>query len=562
MRLRLPDGVPFRGFMRLPAPLLAVSLPVLILGALALASTRPGSLDDAFVLLAHIRALSLGHGFVLGPGGAPVEAFTSTADFLIKAPLLGGAGDPVRALWLVTGGLYAVSILVVVGAGFLLLTDRGWLRPGMVGLFAVASAALALSPGLAEGTSYLLEAPILAIAIAGAAVWIPGPSRGPLSDCRAVGAAWILALARPEGVPVALWLLICRARSRPSGAWRATGAWLLGILIWLAWRLATFGTWAPNAYHAKRSEGIGTELADGLGYLLDALAGAGPAGGDWLRSMAVLAALLAGLSSLLPQREDERQDASSRTRALAGAWVISLVALICSGGDGYAGLRLFFPVALWGLLAAISVLSCGDGTARRVALASLLVVAGARLAAVIPDAPSKLLAILGPPPGEESFAEMGQIASALSSALEEEALAHRHFQGARWFEPDLAIVDLTGLTDPEIARTPVEGSVRFGRWALRPGLERNAGAFLLHHALWSREPLADRPLEETLADPARVERLLGHPPPDGEESRRLIAGYRGASLPGVAGPGTWVNVLIRADLAGRFEAAGFALSPD
>lgn len=548
--------------MRLSAPLLAASLAALILGALALASTRPGSLDDAFVLLAHIRALSLGQGFVLGPDSVPVEAFTSTADLLIKAPIVGGAGDPVRALWVLTGGLYALAILALLGAGLSLLGDRGAPGHRRAALLGAAAVALSLCPGLAEGTSYLLEAPVMALAIAAAAVWIPGPSRGALSDCRAVGAGWLLALARPEGVPVALWLLVCRARSGSAGALRAGGVWLLGILAWLAWRLSVFGTWAPNAYHAKRSDGLGAEIGDGVAYLFDALAGAGPGGGDWLGSMAVLATLVAGLSSLLPMDPDGRAGGPARTRALAGAWLVSLVALILSGGDGYAGLRLFLPVALWSLLAAVSALGCGGETARRVALASLLAVGLARLAVVTPEAPSKLRAVLGPPAGEESFAEVAVIAHALSEALDGEALAHRHFQGARWFEPDLAIVDLTGLTDPAIARTPVEGSVRFGRWALRPGLDRGAGAFLLHHALWSREALADRSLGETLADPMRVERLLGHPPPDAEESQRLLASYRAASLEGVAGPDTWVNVLIRADLSGAFEAAGFSISPE
>ena len=56
--------------------------------------------------------------------------------------------------------------------------------------------------------------------------------------------------------------------------------------------------------------------------------------------------------------------------------------------------------------------------------------------------------------------------------------------------------------------------------------------------------------------------VMGHPPPDAEESQRLLASYRAASLEGVAGPDTWVNVLIRADLSGAFEAAGFSISPE
>jgi hypothetical protein len=203
------------------------------------------------------------------------------------------------------------------------------------------------------------------------------------------------------------------------------------------------------------------------------------------------------------------------------------------------------------------------GAWRAAALAALGTVAAARGAEVLPGAVPKLRAIAGAPWSEADFACGRVAARRLAEALGGETLAQRHFQQARYFAPDLAVMDLTGINNRAIAHRREPGPVRFGRNAIDTALAERVGALHLPPRIAGRLPLADRPLEQVLAHPDRAALLLGEPVPAGAVAAELLADYRSATLPGICGAGTHLNVLVRSDLAPRFRRAGFTVAdPD
>lgn len=567
-----PPDMPVRP-LHLRAPLARVAWLTLVAGVavvaalLALASARPGSQDDAFVVLVQARELLHTGRFAYGPGGEVVDGFTSLLDLLWKALFLRiFPRDPVWTLWNVSTATYvaAVVALVLFVVGEVRAAPR---RRGLV-LAAVCSAlALATAPGLAEGTSYLLETPLLALTTAWAAIAIPSAREGrptPFRDVLAVAAGWALACTRPEALPVVALLFAARVTGAQGPArWRAAAAWAGGIAAFLGWRLATFGAWAPNAYYAKRSDSLALEVRDGVRYLLDGLAGATSQAASPAAATAALATVLgAALALAAPEASPDPSVGrplarGARMFGVAAALAFALVVL--SGGDAYSGTRLLVPGFLWAALATVRLALSGPRGWRSAAVGCLAVVCVARASEVLPGAGDKWRAITGATWGEDDFACARTVARELADALDGEPLAHRHFQAAKYFAPDLAVIDLTGLTDRDIAHGSAPGPVRFGRTSLAPALDRRAGAILLPHEIVGPRPLAVRALAETLSVRERAASLLGEPLPDGALLPRLLESYRPASLPDPCGVGTWLNVLVREDLAPRFVARGFTV---
>ena len=535
----------------------AFSLLALVAGTSALATARPGSSDDAFVLLVYAREWRDRAVLAFDPTQGPLDGFTSFLDLALKTAALSlWPSDPVRTLWAFTGAAYLASLVALAWACGRFA--RGAPRTPPIA-HALAVGALALAPGLAEGSSYQLETPLLALLIAIASVALPVSPGNALREAGAVLLGLALVATRPEALPVVAALLAARGRrSRLGVGGRAFAAWLLATCgAWVAHRIA-FGAWAPNAFYAKRSSSWGLELRDGLRYVADACAGEG-AGRTSIAAALAACAGLAGpvLVALAPPGTFAQRDHERRARAAALAAGVALGAVVLSGGDGYAGLRLLAPVFLWALLALAQLALLGRGAWRRAALVLLACVLAARAVEVAPAVPLRLAAWRAAAWRTEDFACEREVARTLATALGDESLAHRHFQQARWFAPELAVVDLSGLNDREIAHTPTPGPVAFGRSSLAPALRRGAGAILLSVAPVASERLSDRPLRQTLADEARSARLVGAPAPEAPLVPELCARFRAATLPDVCGPGTYLNVLVRADLAARFRRLGF-----
>ena len=148
-------------------------------------------------------------------------------------------------------------------------------------------------------------------------------------------------------------------------------------------------------------------------------------------------------------------------------------------------------------------------------------------------------------------------------------LAQRHGQRFAWFAQTssieggaaarLVILDLTGLTDSDVAHTPVEGPVRFGRNALELALTRRVGALHLDHAPWRANSWVGLETGVALSDENLAERFLGAPHPGPQLAARLSESYICATLRDAWGPGRHINLLVRRDLEARFRAAGFEL---
>jgi hypothetical protein len=338
------------------------------LALLSFASHGAGNHDDAFILMVYVRNL-LEHGtFEWNVGEGRVDGFTSLLDLLVKSAVarLSGA-DVFQATLRSTLACSILGSWIALGIGY----RAGRTARERLGLGAAAALLIASSPANTDAAAYLLEGPLFvacALALVAAAT-APGPLSGP----RGIGlvlSGWLVVLARPEGLVLATGVLLasCWQRRRDAGA-RApatvAGVFAIGVLAYFTWRILFFGSWAPNAYHAKTSASRWNEIRDGLSYLLSY--GATPLGATGLFPLLIAPAALAF---------GPRAPASERWRAAlpAAAGLGMLAVVIGSGGDIYGGGRfLNVPISL-GLLALVLGCARATGGGRRLLVATLVAV--------------------------------------------------------------------------------------------------------------------------------------------------------------------------------------------
>lgn len=514
----------------------------------------PGSLDDVFVVLADAREW-LGRASA-SPAG-PVESSTSPLDVGVKAVLLAALPeiDPLRASgWLALGLTVALGLLVAALASAR-GRDRGD-RAAVAWVALVATGAV-LAPGVAESAAYRMEGPLLALAWTAAAWAAATRRRRALVPCLV-----LLAITRPEGLllaPVLGWIgggVDRRLAVRGAAVGAALAAGVTGV------RFALYGALVPNTYHAKTSDSRWNEVADGAAYLANVAA-------TWSGAGVVLLALAVGLAVRArprgagsPDGRDGGEDASAAARRLLVLAALYGAVVVVSGGDGYRGARLAMPVGLTVWLAAAAAGSLPSVSGRRLVAFALVLQAIGAAPRPWPGTAAALEAVgiglRSGPTGLEAFDGDARAFAAVREALGAEVFAHRHAQRFRWFEPEATILDLTGLTDAEVARRPAPGRVRFGRDAVDLALERRVGALHL-------DPLRARPAALAAADPLRalsdpaVAPSFGGPPYlEPELARRVAADYRGASF-ALPEAGGFFNLFVRADLAERFRSAGFSV---
>lgn len=526
-------------------------LGTLLLGQLALASHVPGSIDDLFILLVYARSLVEGHGFRYQPGGASVDGFTSLLDLLYKAAALRlGPADPVRAAWAASSAAYVGVLLLAVRWGWSAARRAGAALPWAV----PAALALALAPGLAEGTTYLLGTPLFALSLLaalGAAELEPGRAARELLPALA---AFCVVLARPEGLLPAAVLLALRAleaRRRSAARYVAPAAFCALLAGYLAWRLAVFGHWAPNSYYAKTSSARWNEVRDGLAYV--AAFARTPSG------FSVLVGAPLAVALALAGRWSTRAARASCARA-ACAGLAALFGVVVSGGDCYVGARFLAPVSVL-VLAALGTAACGlRGPARGAPLVVLLASLAGELSTALPRAGAKLAALRAAPLGEDDFACERALCLQLAAALPGARVAQRDLQCLPWFAPDVEVLDTSGINAPRIAHLPEAGPVRFGRDGLWLALEEE---FELLHVDFQRtrpEPWSAVPLARLLGEPAAWRRFAGRAPSSGAPADALLERYLPASVRVEAcGPDRWLNVLVRSDLAPALRRAGFTV---
>lgn len=407
----------------------AVSLVVLLAMA---APFLDHTVDDAFISYRYAENLVRGHGLVFNPGER-VEGYTNFLWVILVAPFLAAGIDAETA-----GRILGLAA----AAGTLGAVVRLAPRPaGAAEVVWVAPILLAGSPPFALWATGGLEAPLFACLVLWAvALAVRDRERAAIGWAPGIlaGAA---ALTRPEGALVALAIgAVVARRPPPGGTWRDPARyWIpLGaiVLTHLAWRLAYYGAFLPNTFHAK----VGSEPAQilrGLDYLHRFLAESGYG----------LLLPLAGL--LLPER----------SRNLLVPFAVAVVlggAVVLVGGDGLPMYRFLVPMLpLLYLLAA-------HGTAavvERLGFRPLL--RAAVLVAVLAIAGRASVPAFAGPSALYVEQDRGEVAAwkAIGRYFAEHASAEASMAvitaGAMPYFSGLEAIDMLGLNDPVIARRDV-----------------------------------------------------------------------------------------------------------
>ncbi|MCZ6508761.1 MAG: hypothetical protein O7A04_12050 [Acidobacteria bacterium] len=420
--------------------------------ALFLALFRQWNLqvDDAFISFRYAENWSGGRGLVYNPGEV-VEGFSNP---LWVALLATGklVGLPVELAATLLGLAAGLASLGLVYAGC-----RRWLGTG-------ALAALGATLSLAASVSWTfwansgLETPLFGLLVTATWLVLWGPAATSNRGSIQLGIlAAMLALTRPEGIAVAAALPFALAwlrRPPPAVVLRCVAVGWGLLLVLLAVRLWYYGAALPNPYYAKVELTL-SSMARGFEYC-------------WRWGLAEGVLLLAPLWLLAPAK-------SRRLASLLAVLAGYLVFVVWAGGDGLYRYR--FGAHVLPLMA----LALGAGLERAMAHSR----AGA-LAAV-----ALLLAALSWPwlaargdffagrslahwqRNEERWSLIGR---ALASTTPPDLTLATNVAGRLPFYSRRPNLDLLGLTDSVIARTPVTrfGSGYAGHEKANPGyvLER------------------------------------------------------------------------------------------
>jgi hypothetical protein len=359
------------------------------------------SVDDALISGRVAHHLAIGLGYRFNPDGLRVDAVTPLGWAPCLAPFAGAGAWPAITRASVGGGL-----AWVVGAAWL-----GRRCAAACGGWRLVAVALVLATCLPLGAWAVAGMETAFVMLLGVAALAPGRWG---ASCAGLAAAW-----RPELVPWALTLSFGQAIARraPLGERALAIALALGPALAVALsRQALFGQPAPLAVFAKPSD-----AEHGLRYALGAALLSGPP------------YLLVAVRSwrALPRAE----------RAIAASLAVHLVVLAGVGGDWMPFWRLAMPVFPGVLLVGSSLLAATS--ARLAAL---------RLAPVFACA-ALLHGAQGPATRAVRDERSVLIASlpALLSGARRVATLDVGWVGAAG---EHSVIDLAGVTDPEVARLP------------------------------------------------------------------------------------------------------------
>jgi hypothetical protein len=381
------------------AGLLAAALPVCLLGGF--------TVDDALIPARYAAHLAAGIGYRFNPGGPCTDGVTPLGWAHLLAPF--AHAGPLSALaaarWLGAGAFIASGGLL--GQAVARSSPRPIRFAALLLLVCSAPMGAWAAAGMETG---------VVMALATAAAVVPARARWALLGGFLAG---LLAWLRPEMIAYALVLGLGRART--AGSRRSAAAALgLAALPWVcvaALRTIVWGHPAPLGAVAKPSD-----LEHGVKYVLASLI------------------LTGGPIAVFAPRILGRLDAWVRTLVAAAVVHLAVVALV--GGDWMPLSRLVVPVLPSLVLVAAHVLGACPSRAigtTRLALAIsaelfVFVTMGPRVARVYADRIALVSAAAAPLASAEHVAavDVGWVGAATRAE----------------------IVDLAGVTDPEIAALP------------------------------------------------------------------------------------------------------------
>ncbi len=395
--------------------MLAAALAILVVSVAMFASDHWGGIyDDTLIYLRYVKNLRAGCGLRFNCDGPAVEGFTSP----LYLALLWLGSFATRQLIDLSQVLCTASLVAAIGvAGWVAVTLGGRTRAAALAALAtvlvlsldhfvllntVTGMETALGAAFASGIAYaaIARRPWLLVALVGLGL-----------------------LVRPE-IMVFVVLLPVMPELRKPRYLLAAGGIVAAIAIA---RYATFGAFAPNTYYAK-SGGTWRHAELGLAYIGDAI-------------VDFPLVLLAPLALLVK----EQRRAVVYLLAGAFAW---LAFFLRTGGDLFEYSRLWFPLVP--MLSALALVGVGALVRRyaseRLALVVVLAVAlGVGGRALVAHA-------IPPQHTNPRVVEWAAIGTWLHEHYPDATVATVPI-GAIGYYSRLPILDLVGLTEPEIARS-------------------------------------------------------------------------------------------------------------
>ncbi len=427
------------------------------------------AIDDAYISLRYARNLVSGAGLVYNPGEF-VQGYTNFLWVMIMAAVL-ALGLPAVPTLCALGGLAGAAVLVLTA-----LWSFRRVAPGLQISAGVAPVLLVSNLGLVVWSLRGLETGLFTLLIlSGGLLYL---RRGP-SASLSMPVALLFAMAaltRPEGVFAFTLtmghLMLARLRERRPLLSREDVPGLALFLVVLCgyggWAFWYYGDLLPNTFHAK----VGGPLASlprGLEYL-------------WRfgRYGTGLPLLLIPLALLKRRRLDHTR---SYAFMMTGGFVLYVASV---GGDVFPAYRFLIPILpFFYLLAADGVAAVEERWRRRLdasgngwageglirgTLALVLVVL-----ALATFRPSSAFAWREWRGGNRYTRSMRMVGNWLRENEPQGTWIAVNPAGALPFEAGLPAIDMLGLTDREIARTPVS-TLGMGRLA---GHEKGNGASVL-----------------------------------------------------------------------------------
>lgn len=404
--------------------------------------------DDAFITFRYSRFLALGRGPYFNVG-EHVEGYTNPLLMLVMSAWLALFGD--------AGVLPAAKAIGVLAGGACLiatwLLTRAWLKslptlaPHASTLAWLAAGLGATQAGFALNSTTGLETTMFA---AGLMLSVALVQLAEDAD-RWTGAGAVLGLlvwTRPEGTAVSGLVLVARLAlgglRRPSARRRwlldaglAAGA-LAALLLWRF--LAYDGQLVPNTYYAKL--GGMTGHATALAYVMRLVG----------RHLAWVGWLPVPLAFVLAPRELRRAMTPAAVLATFG-----VVAIFLTGPDWMPGQRLLVPyLPLWAALSTLGVLLAatrlGSRPARTGTWAMLVLIVGLLVWQQPARASYRSDLVTRARGFREGHTALADWLNGRARSGETVALMDIGIVGFRCI--DLKVLDLTGLTDRTIARSP------------------------------------------------------------------------------------------------------------